>query len=135
MLTFDATSREVCTAKRESTTTPTQALVLLNDPQFVEAARVLAERVLASAAMSQNERLKFTFFAVLGRKPKDAEFTVLQRLYAEQLVLFSKDLLAAEKLLTVGEQPRNAELPVPEAAAMTMVVNTLMNHHEFVTKR
>jgi hypothetical protein len=134
MLTFDAKSREVCTAKRETTTTPLQALVLLNDPQFIEASRVLAEKIL-----SQNENLNSTldaaFRIVLGREPKPREMEISKKLFEEQLAFFKSNTGPAEKLLSTGEHLRESKLSNEEVAAATMLVNTLMNHDEFVMKR
>jgi hypothetical protein len=132
MLAFDAMSREVCTARRETTTTPLQGLVLLNDPQFIEAARVLAEK-----AIEQNETNSLTaaFKLAIGREPLARERNILQQLYDEQIALFKKDIDSAEKLLRVGESKFNSALPKEKLAAMTMVVNTLMNHDEFVMRR
>ncbi|MCW5557647.1 MAG: DUF1553 domain-containing protein, partial [Verrucomicrobiae bacterium] len=135
MVSFDAGSREVCTANREITATPLQSLVLLNDPQFVEAARVLAERLLRESAASDDERWARGFERVLGRLPTDRERDILRKLYAEQRDLYRADPAAAERLIKTGEQPPDTSLPVPELAAGTLVVSALMNHDEFVMKR
>ncbi|MBA4148012.1 MAG: DUF1553 domain-containing protein [Verrucomicrobia bacterium] len=134
MTTFDATSREVCTAKRETTATPLQALVLLNDPQFVEAARVLAEQLMRDGRSLQSQ-ITEAFRHVLGRFPQERESEIVERLHDEQLTLFTKHPEAAEKLLAVGQKARDASAKAPELAAMTLVVSTLMNHDEFVMKR
>ncbi|MBN8249619.1 MAG: DUF1553 domain-containing protein, partial [Verrucomicrobia bacterium] len=135
MLSFDAGSREVCTANREITATPLQSLVLMNDPQFVEAARVLAERLWREPAASDEARWERGFEVVTGRRPTPREREILVRLYAEQLALYRADADAAGKLIRTGERPPDASLPVPELAASTLVVSTLMNHDEFVMKR
>jgi tetrahydromethanopterin S-methyltransferase subunit H len=135
MLMFDATSREVCTAKRETTTTPLQALVLLNDPQFVEAARMVAEKLVRE----KNENLDLTIAAatrrMLGRSPEAREIKILEQLYDEQLSFFKISAGAAEILLATGEHLRDTKLAKDEVAAMTVLVSTLMNHDEFVMKR
>jgi hypothetical protein len=135
MITFDATSREVCTAKRETTTTPLQALVLLNDPQFVEAARVLAERLVREVSQAGEARVKMACLATLGRLPEPSEEEVLRRLYSEQMAIFAKDPHAAERYLEIGETAMDKALPKEEVAAMAVLSSTLMNMDEFVTKR
>ena len=135
MLTFDAPSREVCTAKREATTTPLQALVLLNDPQFIEAARVLAERLAREHRADVDARITAGFRALLGREPQRLERRVLAQLYQEQLDYFTAQPSAAEQYLTIGEMPREKSLAAIPLAAMTVVIGTLMNHDEFVMKR
>ena len=134
MMTFDATAREVCTAKRETTVTPLQALVLLNDPQFIEAARVLAEKSL-EATPDVDAAIADTFQHVLGRTAQPRELKVLRQLFDEQLAIFKGNASAAEKVLKIGERVPSAKQPVDVLASMTMVANTLMNHDEFVMKR
>jgi hypothetical protein len=135
MLMFDATSREVCTAKRETTTTPLQSLVLLNDPQFVEAARMVAEKLVRE----KNENLDLTIVVAtrrtLGRLPEPREIKILEQLYDEQLSFFKTNAVAAEKFLATGEHAPDTKLAKDEVAAMTILVSTLMNHDEFVMKR
>ena len=93
MLTFDAMSREVCTARRDVTATPLQALVLLNDPQFVEAARVLAEqRAETFSESTRAARNREAFRALIGRQPDETEARILARLFAEQRDLFASNL-------------------------------------------
>jgi uncharacterized protein DUF1553/uncharacterized protein DUF1549/concanavalin A-like lectin/glucanase superfamily protein/cytochrome c len=135
MLTFDATSREVCTAKRETTTTPIQALVLLNDPQFVEAARVFAERLVRESPNDVNSRITAAFRTMSGRTPNEREYRVLGQLYTEQLVLFGRDPCAAEDYLRIGEDGFDQTLPIDQVAATTVLSSALMNLDEFVTKR
>jgi hypothetical protein len=135
MLTFDATSREVCTAKRETTTTPLQALVLLNDPQFVEAARALGERLLKQHPTDLDARIRETFRALTARLPDDAERDILRQLFAEQRSRFAAAPETAEKLLSVGESPWDKTLPRADFAATTVLVSAVMNLDEFVVKR
>ncbi|MEN9678390.1 MAG: hypothetical protein RIS76_4286 [Verrucomicrobiota bacterium] len=135
MLSFDAGSREVCTANREITATPLQSLVLMNDPQFIEAARVLAEQLWKEPAVSLDERLIGGFRAVTGRLPASEEKQILRRLYDEQWRYFSDQPAAAAQLLKTGERPADATLSATQVAATTLVVSTLMNHDEFVMKR
>ncbi len=135
MLTFDAPSREVCTAKRDTTTTPLQALVLLNDPQFLEAARVLAQRSWLEAAPDDPSRLARVFRRVMGRDASAPESAVMAQLLSQQRVLFAANPESARQFLKVGEIPADPAIPAPELAAATVVVSTLMNHDEFVMKR
>ncbi|MFM8420967.1 MAG: DUF1553 domain-containing protein [Verrucomicrobiota bacterium] len=136
MLTFDAPSREVCTAKREATATPLQALVLLNDPQFLEAARVLAQAAWRTPSpQGDAPRLAQVFHRVLGRDASPLEVEVLQQLLAQQRAVFAAKPESAQQYLKVGEIPPDASIPPAELAAATVVVSTLMNHDEFVMKR
>ena len=135
MLTFDATTREVCTAKRESTTTPLQALVLLNDPQFIEAARVLAERLVRENADNLDTRITVAFRLASGRPPGERERAVLRQLYTEQQARFARDPEAAARLLAVGEKPVDKALPADQVAATTLLASAVMNLDEFVMKR
>ena len=135
MLTFDATSREVCSAKRETTATPLQALVLMNDPQFVEAARVLGERLLKEHPENPEARVREAFRALTGRMPDEKETAVLDQLFDEQRSFYAKDPGAADKLLATGESKRDETLPRADFAATTMLVSTIMNFDEFVMKR
>jgi len=135
MLTFDATSREVCTAKRESTTTPLQALVLLNDPQFLEAGRVLAEQLLREYATDLDSRVDAACRHLLGRAPQAKERAILGQLLREQLDHFRANPEAAAKYLTIGERPRDEALPADQVAATAVLASAVMNHDDFVMKR
>jgi hypothetical protein len=135
MLVFDAVSREVCTAQRQVTSTPLQSLVLLNDPQFVEAARVLAEQLVRQHESDVGGRIDRAFELLASRKPQTAERDILWRLYAEQLEYFKSHPGAAEKLLATGEHSRDENLPAEEVAATALIASALMNYDEFVMKR
>ena len=135
MLTFDATGREVCTARRERTATPLQALVLLNDPQFLEAARVLAQKLLLQPQATTEQRIESAFRIVTSRRPSPSELSILQRLYREQKLHFDSQLEAAKEFLSIGETARDETLELADHAAMTVLVETLMNFDEAVTKR
>jgi len=135
MLTFDAMSREVCTAKREVTTTPLQALVLLNDPQFVEAARVLAGRLLRTYPRDPAARHRDAFRALIGRDPDATEAGILAHLFVEQRDLFAASPDNARSLLAIGESASNRLLPPADFAAMTTVVSAIMNFDEFIMER
>ncbi len=131
--TFDAPDRETCTVRRSRTNTPLQALILMNDPTYVEASRKLAERIMKHSA-SAEERIDFAFRLTTARKPRQAEVAVLKKLYTEQLAKYQKDSASAEKLLSQGESPRDASLDVAELAAWTMVSSTILNLDETITK-
>jgi len=135
MLTFDAMSREVCTAKRDTTATPLQSLVLLNDPQFIEASRVLGEKLLKQFPKNEAARNREAFRALTGRSPDKAELKILAQLFAEQRNLFKFDTEGARKLLNTGESKWDKTLPPAEFAAMTTVVSAIMNFDEFVVER
>ena len=135
MLTFDAVTREVCTAKREVTATPLQALVLLNDPQFLEAARVLAGQLLRTYPDDVAARARLACRKLLGRLPDTDEVTILSRSFAEQKALFNQDEPAARKLLATGEAKADDSLPVADLAATSLMVNAIMNMDEFIVER
>ncbi len=133
MTTFDAPSRELCLARRERTATPLQSLVLLNDPQYVEAARVLAEKLCAEPDLAS--RIAKAFRLATSRTPNSKELAVLTRLYAEQKARFDARPKEAEAFLKVGDWPRDRKLVASEHAALTVVVQALMNLDECVSKR
>lgn len=135
MLLFDAPTREFCLARRESTVTPLQSLVLLNDPQFLEAARVIAERLIQQNKADVDARIIQAFRLTTGRTPGTEEKQTLRALYEEQLKGFEADPGAAEHYVEIGEGKRDRSLPVPELAATTVLASTLMNLDEFVVKR
>lgn len=134
MATFDAPDRETCQVRRARTNTPLQALVLMNDVQYVEAARKFAERVITDGGKSSEQRITFAFRTVLNRTPKETELQSLNGLYEEYLSLFRADPEAAKKLLATGESPRNEQLDAKEVAAWSMVTHVLLNLSETVTK-
>ena len=134
MLTFDATSREVCTVKRNITSTPLQALVLMNDPQFFEASRVFAEKIIKSSVLLEDQ-IKFGFRSSTGRLPKEEEVDILVNLFEKQYQYFTQNRDKAYQVLSVGKKPRDKNIFSVKTAAMTMVANTLINLDETYTKR
>lgn len=134
LATLDAPDREVCVVRRSRTNTPLQALVLMNDPTYVEAARKLAERMMKEGGRTPEERIAFAFKLATARSPKDKETAVLKRVFERQSERFSRDKKAAEKLLKVGESPRDEKLDLVELAAWAMVANAIMNLDEVVTR-
>ncbi|RRQ47433.1 DUF1553 domain-containing protein [Maribacter algicola] len=135
MIAFDAPSREVCTISRENTNTPLQALVLLNDKQFVEASRVLAERIQKEAGDTLDKQITHAFRLATSRRPKKEELQLLKEFYEQQKKRFQKNPTEATKLLSVGEKIVDNSLDITKTAALTMVTNTLLNHDEAYTKR
>lgn len=134
LVTFDAPNREVCTDCRARTNTPLQALVLLNDPAYIEAARVLGQRIMREGGTDVRERIAFAFVLCTARKPLPKELDVLEKIYAAQLARFQQNPAAATKLISVGEMPRPAELNAGELAAWTTIGNILLNLDETITK-
>jgi hypothetical protein len=131
---FDAPSREECVVRRERTDTPLQALVTMDDPQFVEAARVLAQNaILASPADVDNE-VNYMVSRLLARNFTEKERAVVSRSYRDYLAYYESDPGDATKLLNIGESKVPASLPVPRLAAMTMVGNELLNLDEVLDK-
>nr|MBX2872019.1 DUF1553 domain-containing protein [Saprospiraceae bacterium] len=135
MTIFDAPSREVCTIQREITNTPLQALVLLNDPTFVEAARVMAERMQKEGGETLSERIVFAFRLFTGRKPNTAEVKVLSDLFEQEKARFAAAPTQAQEALSIGEYPIDAKLDPVETAALAMVSSMMINHDEFYMKR
>ncbi len=130
MIAFDMSTRSHCIMRRQQTTTPMQALVLLNDPQFLEAARHVAERMLREGGASLADRAAFAFRLLTGRSPSVEEEAVIEQLYAEQQGIFSDDESAALSLLQTGESPFDSNLPLPELAAATTLASALLSFDE-----
>ncbi len=135
MTTFDVAPRSVCVVKREITNTPLQALNLMNDPQFVEAAKVLAERVLKENSGDPKEQITQAFRLVTSRWPNNKELDVLREVYNREEKRYTGKADQAIQLLKVGEYEVDKNLPLNNLAAMTMVANTLLNLDEAYTKR
>jgi hypothetical protein len=131
---FDAPSREECVVARPRTNTPLQALVTLNDPSFVEAARVFAQKILSEGPADVEGRVTFAFRTALARPPNDAEVRVVKRHLDQQLQKYQADREAANKLVNVGMAPRLANLDVAEHAAWTGVANMILNLDETITR-
>jgi hypothetical protein len=132
--TFDAPDRETCTVRRARTNTPLQALILLNDPTYVEASRKLAERLLREGGDTVESRIDLAFRLTTARRPNDRERAVLRQVLLEQLAAFRSDPAAALALLSVGESPRDDSFEVAELAAWTTVASVLLNVDETLTK-
>ena len=132
--TFDAPGREFCTVRRSRTNTPLQALVLLNGPQYVEAARRLAERMITEGGRTLDERITYGFRLVTARRPAAAELEIFKDAWRAALKRYSKDGAAALRLLKVGDSPFSDSLDARELAAMADVARLLLNTSEAITK-
>jgi hypothetical protein len=131
---FSAPTRESCTVRRERTNTPLQALVTMNDPQFVEAARHLAERAMLGASGSVDREFDFMATRLLARSLEQNERDIAKRAYLDYLAYYNSHSDDARKLLSVGESKTNETLAAPEFAALTMVANQMMNLDEVLNK-
>ncbi len=134
MTTFDAPSREVCQVKRPRTNTPLQALELLNDVTYVEAARHLGERMLTEGGAKPEDRITFAFRRATGRKPSEAELRVLLRGLERYRQTYSADKDAAQKLLHHGDSVPDAKLDPAELAAYMATAGVILNLDETITK-
>jgi hypothetical protein len=133
MMTFDASAREACSVRETRTNTPLQALTLMNEVTFVEAARALAQRAM-TAAPTPAERITLAFRLALARRPTVSELAILERNLARNLDQFRDHPEAAEQLLQVGEARREPALNAGELAAYAAVANLILNLDEAVTK-
>jgi hypothetical protein len=131
---FDAPSREECTVYRSRTNTPLQALVTLNDPTFVEAARVFAQRVLSDGPADLDGRIGFAFRTALTRPPTAAERAALTRQHGRLLARYKTDPRGAAELVTAGRFPATANLDLTEHAVWTGLANLLLNLDETITR-
>lgn len=134
MQIFDAPTREKCTIRRARTNTPLQALVTLNDTQFVEAARHFAVRIMRDGGEDAAERIGFGFRLVTSRSPSEAEIAVFERILASAMDEYQNDPEAANALLSIGESPRDETLNVEQHAAWTMVASAMLNLDETLTR-
>ncbi|MCA9146662.1 MAG: DUF1553 domain-containing protein, partial [Planctomycetales bacterium] len=134
MLALDAPDRETCTVRRARTNTPLQALILMNDPTYVESSRMLAERVLTEGGSTPEQRLTFAFRLVTGRLPTEPELEVMQSVLQEQSELYKNETDKAKQLLSNGDRTWNSELDPCEFAAWTMLSSMILNLDETVTK-
>ena len=134
MLAFDAPSREECCASRNRSNIPQQALVLLNDPTYVEAARAFAARIVTEADESDEARLAWAFQQALQRLPRVEEQETLLPLLAKHRAAYRADADAAKQLVATGQATVPADLNVAELAAWTHIARVLFNLHETITR-
>jgi hypothetical protein len=132
---FDVPKRVVCVAKRDATNTPLHAFVLMNGPQFVEAARVLAERLLVENDGEAGHALDRAFCLLTSRQPDDEEKQILQRMHAAQREWYAARPDDAARFAAIGDRKRDESLTAVDVAALAGVVNALMNYDESVVKR
>ncbi|MCE9607193.1 MAG: DUF1553 domain-containing protein [Planctomycetia bacterium] len=135
MAAFDAASREICTVRQVRTNTPLQALTLLNDTTYVEAARAFAERMMREGGSTSNQRIAWAFRLATSREPAAAEAGVLRAGYERHLAHYRSSPESALKLFGVGEAKRDTALDVAELAACTLTAGVILNLDEVVTKQ
>jgi len=135
MITFDAAERNVCVVRRQNTSTPLQALALLNDTQITEAARHVSQRMLKEGGATREDQIAWAFRTVTGRRASARELVILIRLFDEQRSLFAADQQTAAKLLVVGEATNDPALSLVDLAAGTVLAKAILNHDEAVMRR
>ena len=134
MMTFNAAAREICIVRNDLTTTPLQALTMMNNKTFVEAARFLAERMMQAKGQRPRQRVAEAFRRVTSRAPRKAELDLLMKDFSFYLKDFRKKPNAAKRLMSVGEKLRNPKLPAAQLAAYALVANTILNLDEAITQ-
>lgn len=135
MVNFDGTAREICTIRRGNTSTPLQALTLLNDPQFVEASRVMSEKIQKAYPENVEKQIEVAFRSSTGTRPDTNQVETLKGFYKNTLSSFAKSPKLVDSILSVGDYKLDKELSKEKTAAMTMVVNTIYNLSQSYTKR
>jgi len=134
MMTFNAAAREICIVRNDLTTTPLQALTMMNNKTFVEAARFLAERMMQAKGQRPRQRVAEAFRRVTSRAPRKAELDLLMKDFSFYLKDFRKKPNAAKRLISVGEKLWNPRLPAAQLAAYALVANTILNLDEAITQ-
>jgi hypothetical protein len=134
LLAFDAPSREECCAERVRSNIPQQALALLNDPTYVEAARAFAARIVKEGGRETGERMTWAYRQALGRTPRADELQVMTALFDKHLALYASDADGAEQLVKTGLTPPTPDVNASELAAWTNVARVILNLHETITR-
>ncbi|MEL6976614.1 MAG: DUF1549 and DUF1553 domain-containing protein, partial [Bacteroidota bacterium] len=134
MMTFDAASRDLCTVKRQETNTPLQALVLLNDPQLIEAARALADKSLREVGKNSDAQIRYIFQSATSRPPTSEELEVLQLFYKDAHAKTVTGEFVPEEYLTIGEYEATTEIEASTLAALALTAHTILNLDETITK-
>jgi hypothetical protein len=134
LITFDAPDREKCAARRTVTNTPLQALVLMNDPTYVEASRALAEKMIREGGSDPARRIKYAFRLATARDPQPKEVQVLRDMERAELAQYRRNKDAALKLVGVGESKFDPSVDASELAAWTTVASTILNLDETITR-
>jgi hypothetical protein len=132
MLTFDAPKRDTCIVTRPYTTTPLQALTLLNDPVYLECAKMLGQRILKHTAKDDAARLAYGFRLCTSRLPNEKELETLKKLLADQREAYKGDAEAVKKVLAIGDAKVDEKLDAAELAAWATVCNALLNLDETI---
>ena len=135
MQVFDASSREYCTVRETRTNTPLQALNLMNDTTYVEAARLMAQRMMKEGGQKPEDRLALGLRLAAGRRPDEGEKRVLLGTLQTQLEYFQGHPQEAEQLLAVGSSPTDTKLNAEELAAYSVVASLILNLDEVITKQ
>jgi len=135
MTIFDAPTRESCVVRRQMSSTPLQALALLNDEMYIEAARKFAERIMKEGGTSAAQRLAWALRAATSRPATPAEVRVLEEGLNRRLVQYRTDTASAEKLLAAGESPRDRSIDAAELAAYTTAASVILNLDEVITRQ
>jgi len=135
MMVFDAPTREFCVVRRAASSTPLQALALLNDEMYIETSRKLAERMMLEGGKTPSQRLGWAFRLATSRTASPAELKILEQGLNTRLAQYRADKAAAAKLLTAGEAPRNKALDEVELAAYTTVASVVLNLDEVITRQ
>jgi hypothetical protein len=135
MMTLDASKRDICVVKREKTSTPLQALVLLNDPQLVEAARILGQKMVGQSGGDASRLVEEMFLLLTSRQPEPREREILFRTYQEQLAYFQEFPDRARLFLKTGEAPSREDLDVVQLAAAGVLAKMLLNYDACIMKR
>jgi len=134
LLAFDAPSREECVAERNRSNIPQQALVLLNDPSYVESARALATRIVTECQADVQPRIVWAWQKVLQREPREEELKIASELFEQHLAVYRENPAAAASLLAVGQTPLPENIDKVQAAAWTHIARVLINLHESITR-
>jgi mono/diheme cytochrome c family protein len=135
MIAFDSPDRNYCVARRQSTSTPLQALALLNDIQVTESARLISQRAMLEGGPTVVGRIDWMFRLITDRPATKAELSILNQMYDEQRAIFAADLESAKKLLAVGEAKNDQSLDPVELATGSVLAEAILNHDEAVMRR
>jgi hypothetical protein len=135
MTIFDAPTRESCVVRRQTSSTPLQALALLNDEMYIETARKLAERMMKEGGSTSAGRLAWAFRLAAARTPGAGEIAILEAGLIRRLAQYRGNRGAADKLLAAGESPRDPQLDVAELAAYTTAASVILNLDEVITRQ
>jgi Protein of unknown function (DUF1553) len=135
MTIFDAPTREACVVRRQMSSTPLQALALLNDEMYIETARKFAERMVKEGGASEDERLRWAMRLATSRPATEQEVKILEQGLDRRLVQYRADPTSAEKLLAAGESPRDKAIDTAELAAYTTTASVILNLDEVITRQ